>query len=175
MDAPFSPEQVMKAGVFPRELVLLKQSSRERLPQESTASHRTGRWIPGSGSPWLLPAVPQRNSRQMAVTRCVQLCGMLATAPHSPCLCSSRKPEQLKFPSTSRSLGGPGEGLVIKEEVLWIGMAFFPLFTEKFPNLRLWIPRDEVLTRGLRRGGRGCRWGLGSGFHWLWNEKRGTT
>lgn len=126
---PFSPEQVMKAGALPRELVLSKQSSRERrLPQESTAaSHRTGRWIPGSGWPWLFPAVPQRSSRQMRVTSCGQMCGVLATAPHSPCLCSSRKPEQLKFPSTSRSRGGPGEGLVVEEVVGWDGI-FFPRY-----------------------------------------------
>lgn len=45
MDAPgpFSPEQVMKAGILPRELVLLKQSSMEWLSQECTASHCTGR------------------------------------------------------------------------------------------------------------------------------------
>lgn len=123
MDAlgPFSPEQVMKVGLFPRELVLLKHSSRECLPQDSTTSHRTGRWIPGSGWPWLFPAVPQRNSWQTRVARCAQMCGGLATAPHSPCLCSSRKPEQLKLPSTSRSLGGPGEGLVMEEVIDWDG------------------------------------------------------
>lgn len=125
--APFSPEQVMKAGILPRELVLLKQSSMEWLSQECTTSHCTGRWIPGSGWPWLFPAVPQRNSWQMRVTRRGWMCGMLATVPHSPCLCSSRKPEQLKFPSTSRSLGGPGEGLVMEDEVLWIGKAFLPI------------------------------------------------
>lgn len=136
MDAPgpLSPEQVTKAGVFPWELVLLKQSSREWLPQESTASHRTGRWIPGSGWPWLFPAVPQRNSWQMRVARCGQMCGALATAPHSPCLCSSRKPEQLKFPSTSRSLGGPVEGLAMEEEVLWIRMEFFSVIQWEVPT-----------------------------------------
>lgn len=61
------------------------------------------------------------------------------------------------------------------EEVIgWDGI-FFPLFSRKFPNLRLQFPRDVVLTRGLRGGGRRCWWGLGSGFHWLWNAKRGAT
>lgn len=172
---PFSPEQVMKAGVFPRELVLLKQSSREWFPQESTTSHCTGRWIPGSGSLWPFLAVPQRNSWQMRVSKCVLMLGDLATAPHSPCLYSSRKPEQLKFPSTSRSLGGPGEGLVLEEVIDWDGTFFSHYLVGKFPNLRLQTPQDEALTRGLRGGGRGCRWGFGSGFHWLWNEKRGAT
>lgn len=45
-----SPEQMMKAGVFPRRaLVLLKQSRSRRLLQVSTTSHHTGKWLPRSG------------------------------------------------------------------------------------------------------------------------------
>lgn len=54
--------------------------------------------------------VPQWSSWQMPVASSGQMPGLSATAPHSPCLCSSTKPEQPKSPSTSRSLAGPGKG-----------------------------------------------------------------
>lgn len=108
-----SPEQMMKAGAFPRRaLVLLKQSRSGRLSQGSTTSHRTGKWLSRSGLVWLWPsmAVPQRRAWQMRVASSGWMPGLPATAPHSPCLCSSTKPEQPKSPSTSRSLAGPGKG-----------------------------------------------------------------
>lgn len=44
------PEQTMKAGSSPRRaLVLLKQSRSRSLLQDSTTSHRTGKWLPRSG------------------------------------------------------------------------------------------------------------------------------
>lgn len=109
----FSPEQMMKAGVLPRRArVLLKQSKRGRFSQGSVASHRTGKWLLGSGSAWPRPstAVPQPRARQRRVASSGDTPGLAATAPHSPSLCSSRKPKQLESPSTSCSLAGPAEG-----------------------------------------------------------------
>lgn len=53
----------------------------------------------------------------MPVASSGQMPGLSATAPHSPCLCSSTKPEQPKSPSTSRSLAGPGKGWGKKKSI----------------------------------------------------------
>lgn len=105
-----SPEQVRKAGALPRPArVLLKQSKSWGLLHGTTASHLTRSWL-GCGAAGLLMGLPQPSALQMRAASSIQLPGLLATAPQRPRTWSSTKPEQLKLPSTSRSLGGPGEG-----------------------------------------------------------------
>lgn len=178
----------MKAGALPRRaLVLLKQSKSRPPSQGSTTSHRTGKWLPGSASrPWPWPclsmALPQPSCWQMRVASSGRTAGSLATAPHSPSTCSSTEPEQPRSPSTSRSLGGPGqggrEGAGGKTSRYRPGPRFSPLLSRKSPKLpRLALhcpsdaPTDGALTRGLRAGGRRHWGGLGGGFHRLWKDR----
>lgn len=99
-----------KAGALPRpSLVLLKQSRSSGLLHGSTASHFTRSWLVcGAAGPSM--GLPQPSALQMRAASSIQLPGLLATAPHRPRMWSSTKPEQLKLLSTSRILGGPGEG-----------------------------------------------------------------
>lgn len=133
-----SPEQTMKAGgFFRRALVLLKQSRTEWLSQGSATSHRTGKWLLRSGVGWLWPsmATPQPTAWQRRVASAGDTPRVAATAPQSPCLCSSTKPEQSMSPSTSHSRGGPAEGRggrkVIKPSRYKPGQLFFLLLSRK--------------------------------------------
>lgn len=135
-----SPEQTMKAGGFRRRaLVLLKQSRTEWLSQGSTTSHRTGKWLFRSGVGWLWPsmATPQPAAWQRRVASAGDTPRVAATAPQSPCLCSSTKPEQPMSPSTSHSRGGPAEGRGEKSRKtisLQTGTTFLSLIEQKVPE-----------------------------------------